>query len=61
MSCCVGGGLLLEGHKPGSIADICPQGRDFSFSAYYSPLPPQGFERLYPEVRVLQQHLRGWQ
>lgn len=40
---------------------VCPQGRDFSFSACSSPVPPQGFERLYPEVCVLQQHLRGWQ
>lgn len=25
-----------------------------------SPLPPQGLERLYPKVRILQQRLRGW-
>lgn len=25
-----------------------------------SPLPPQGLERLYPKVHILQQRLRGW-
>lgn len=25
-----------------------------------SLLPPQGLKRLYPELRVLQQHLRSW-